>query len=212
MVTGPMPRKPKATRPKANTAGASMMSLQTLRAHQVADAHEHHDGEADVVGAEVAGHETGEDVERRSTLFGRGHDLLDVRRLGGGEDLDQFGDESAGQRAHADDDRQHPPVVAVRLADVGAAADEQVGHHEGQDDGHDRGEPDQRGQRGLEVHLVGVLVARLGDGGVEEVRAAARDDHHDAHGEDPHQERDLDERAPDTARMMKVMRATPVTP
>ena len=24
MVTGPMPRKPKATRPKANTAGASM--------------------------------------------------------------------------------------------------------------------------------------------------------------------------------------------
>ena len=26
MVTGPMPRKPKATRPKANTAGANMMS------------------------------------------------------------------------------------------------------------------------------------------------------------------------------------------
>ncbi len=30
MVTGPMPRKPKATRPKAKTAGAAMMASKPL--------------------------------------------------------------------------------------------------------------------------------------------------------------------------------------
>ena len=87
-------------------------------ADQVADAHEHHDGEADVVGGEVTGHEARQDVERRPAFSGRGHDFFDVRRLGGGEDLDQFRDQRAGQRAHADDDGQQPPVVAVELTDL----------------------------------------------------------------------------------------------
>ena len=62
----------------------------------------------------------------------------------------------------------------------------------GEHDGDDRGEPDQRGQRRFEVHLVGVAVARLGDGFVEEVGHGAGDQHHDAHDEDPHQQLHLD--------------------
>ena len=46
MVTGPMPRKPNATRPKANTAGAFMISLDALRADAVGDAHEGDDDDA----------------------------------------------------------------------------------------------------------------------------------------------------------------------
>ena len=141
---------------------------QALGADDVADPHEDHDREAEVVAAEVTGHETGEDVERRAAFLGGGDDFLDVSRLGGGEDLHQLGDDGAGQSTHADDDGQHPPIVAVSLAHLSATADEEVGHHEGEDDGHDRGQPDQRGQRSLEVHLVGVLVARLGDGRVED--------------------------------------------
>ena len=54
MVTGPMPRNPKATRPKANTAGASMIGMpatiaQAERAYVVANRHQSHDGEAQVV-------------------------------------------------------------------------------------------------------------------------------------------------------------------
>ena len=81
---------------------------ETLGADDVADAHEDHDGEADVVATEVTRDETGEDVERRPALPGRGDHFLDVGRLGGGEDLHQFRDESSGQRTHADDDREHP--------------------------------------------------------------------------------------------------------
>ena len=39
MVTGPMPRKPKATKPKANTAGAHHERAQAQRADEVGDGH-----------------------------------------------------------------------------------------------------------------------------------------------------------------------------
>ena len=78
MVTGPMPRKPKATRPKAKTAGAVIgaSSPRPCVADAVGDAHEGDDDEAHPVGAEVAGDEAGEDVERRAALARRGDDLL----------------------------------------------------------------------------------------------------------------------------------------
>ncbi len=49
----------------------------------------------------------------------------------------------------------------------------------------------------LEVDLVGVAVARLRDRLVDEVAEGARDDHQDAHDEDPRQELDLDGRVVD---------------
>ena len=71
IVTGPMPRKPNATRPKANTAGAIMpMSAKPERAHAVGDAPS---GTMmlmpEPVGAEVAGDEAGQDVQRRAAFF-----------------------------------------------------------------------------------------------------------------------------------------------
>ena len=81
MVTGPMPRKPKATRPKAKTAGATMQRAPgPVVADQVGDAHQDDDGHAQPVGAEVAGDEAGEDVERRAALARGGDDLAHVRR------------------------------------------------------------------------------------------------------------------------------------
>ncbi len=64
----------------------------------------------------------------------------------------------------------------------------------GEDDRHDRGEPDQAGQRHLEVHRLGLAEARLGPRVVEQVRHAARDDHDDAHHEDPDEELHLNGR------------------
>ena len=53
IVTGPMPRKPNATRPNANTAGATIRAAQPGSADDVGDAHQAHDRHAQPVGAEV---------------------------------------------------------------------------------------------------------------------------------------------------------------
>ena len=78
MVTGPMPRKPKATRPKANTAGASISGLPSASVAprpvpltRVGDAHQAGDHQAHPEGGEVAGDEAGEHVERRAALLRR---------------------------------------------------------------------------------------------------------------------------------------------
>ena len=153
-------------------------------ADEVADAHEAQHGEAQPVGAEVAGHEAGEDVERCAAFPRAGDDFAHVARIGGGEDLDELGDQRAGQRAATDDGGQLPPHGIVAA---------EGGNHEhaddvSEDDGKDGSEPDQRGEGRLEVHLIGLAEAGFGDGAVEEVADGGRDHHHDAHGEDPDQQ------------------------
>ena len=69
--------------------------------------------QAHPVGAEVAGDQAGQDVERGAALARGGDDLPDVAGLGRGEDLDQLGDDRAGQRAAGDDGRELPPQRAV---------------------------------------------------------------------------------------------------
>jgi len=115
--------------------------------------------------------------------------FANVARIGGGEDLDKLGDHRAGQRAATDDRGQLPPhgIVAAEAGDHEHADDV------GEGDGKNRGEPDQGGEGRFEVHLDGVAEARSGDGAVEEVADAGRDHHHDAHGEDPHQELHLND-------------------
>ena len=80
MVTGPMPRKPKATRPKANTgaARASARRRGPCVLTHVRDAHQRDDDDAHPVGAEVAGDQAGEDVQRRAALARGGDDLAHV--------------------------------------------------------------------------------------------------------------------------------------
>src|SRR5205807_9769919 len=49
-------------------------------------------------------------------------------------------------------------------------------------------DPDQRGQRSFEIHVVAVSVSRLSDSVVDEIRKRAGNQHHDAHDEDPDQQ------------------------
>ena len=117
-----MPRKPKATRPNAKTAGAIISAPSAQRADAVGDRHQRHDAQPEPVGAEVAGDEAGQDVQRRAALARRGDDLPHVRRLGRGEDLHQLRDDRAGQRAAGDDRRQLPPqrrIAAERRESAG---------------------------------------------------------------------------------------------
>ena len=105
---------------------------------------------------------------------------LHVAGVHGGEDLHHLRDDRAGQRAAGDDGGELPPEGAV--AEVG---DEEPGDEVGEDDRQARGEPHEERERVLEVHLVGVLVARPGEDLVQEVAADAGQHHHDSHGEDP---------------------------
>ncbi len=89
-----------------------------------------------------------------------------------------------------------PQVMTVESCHhrVGPAADlrdQPVGRCVGDDHRHDRRQPHQAGQRRLEIHRRGVGKARLRPRGVQQVGHAAREDHHDAHDEDPDEELDL---------------------
>ena len=64
----------------------------------------------------------------------------------------------------------------------------------GQDYGDDRRQPHQPRQRHFEIHRIGVGERRLRPDIVQQVRHAARDDHDDAHHEDPHEQLNLDRR------------------
>jgi len=68
MVTGPMPRKPKATNPKANTAGASIW-VRVHGADQVAKGHQEDHRQADVVSGKITRDEAGEYPERCAAFF-----------------------------------------------------------------------------------------------------------------------------------------------
>ena len=82
-------------------------------ADEVADGHQRDHGEPQPVGAEVAGDEAGQNAERRAAFPRRGDDFAHVARFGGGEDLDQFRNDRAGQRAAGDDGGQLPPLRGV---------------------------------------------------------------------------------------------------
>ena len=120
----------------------------------------------------------------------RGHDFPDVAGLGRREDLDELGNDRPGKRAAGDDGRELPPEIGVS-AEV---RDQPVRGGVGEDDRHNRRQPDQPRQRHLEVHRLGVAEARFRPHVVEQVRRAARDDHDDAHHEDPDEELHLDGR------------------
>ena len=64
----------------------------------------------------------------------------------------------------------------------------QLGDDESEDDGDNGREPHQRRQRRFKVHVVGVPVAGLGDGFIDEIRTRAGHQHHDAHHENPNQQ------------------------
>ena len=107
-----------------------------------------------------------------------------MARLRGREDLHQLRDDRARQRAARDHRRKLPPERRIPAEH----RNQQARHDVGEDHRHDRRDPDESRERHLEVHGLRVAELRLRDRLVEQVRHAARDDHHHAHHEDPHQE------------------------
>ena len=156
---------------------------------QKRDGHQQHDRDAKPIGAEVTGDEAGQNVQRRAALTRRRNDFAHVTRLGRRKDLYELWNDRAGERAARDDARELPPQRAVAKR-----RDHHVRHDVREDHRQNRRQPDEEREWRLEVHLVDVLVTALCDRTVDQVRHAAGHDHHDAHGEDPDEELDLNRR------------------
>ena len=77
--------------------------IQPQRADAVADGHQAQHRHAQPIGAEVARHQPGQNVERRAALPRRCHHFPHMRRIDGGEHLHQLRNNRAGQRAAGDD-------------------------------------------------------------------------------------------------------------
>ena len=105
-------------------------------------------------------------------------------RVGGGENLDELGDDRAGQGTAADHGRQLPPQIGI----AAQIRDDDVGQEVCQRHRDQRGEPDQLGQRGLEVEAGGVAVAPRRDGVADQIGEPGGQHHHDPHQEDPDQQ------------------------
>ena len=189
----PHAQEPERHEPEGEDRRRDHEGCQAHHAHPVRGPQEDHHGEPEPVGAEVARDEAGQDRQGGATLPGRRHDLADVPGFRRGEHLDELGDDGTREGPAGDDGRELPPQgrVAAQVGDEDVARDVGEGHRD------DRGQPHEGGQRRLEVHLVGVPVAGARDRVVDQVRPAARQDHDDAHHEDPDEELDLDLRVLD---------------
>ena len=87
--------------------------VEPKSANQKSERHEQHHRQADVVRRKIAGHEAGKNAKRCAALFGRGNYFFHVPRLGGGEYLYEFGNDSARERAARNDRGQLPPLRSV---------------------------------------------------------------------------------------------------
>ena len=182
MVTGPMPRHAESHQTEGKDRRIDHEIGQSHGAGYVGDEHEHEDRHAEPEGAEVTGHQTGEDIERGAAFTGRGNDLFAMFGLGAGKDLDKLRNDGRGERTATDDDRELPPQA------VGKGAQLPLAHGKGYDDGKDRRDPDQCGQRVLEIDLLLTPLRGAGEGTIDPVGANGRDDHQDTHDEYPDQE------------------------
>ena len=139
IVTGPMPRKPKATRPKAKTGAAKQNSvgiramIEAMLGYEIGDEHENQDCQAFPEGREVTGDETGEDIQGCAAVTRGADDFLHVAGFGARKDLGEFRDQRACDGTAADDDGKCPPDGPGYLP-TWQIAEEQVARPEGDDD------------------------------------------------------------------------------
>ena len=186
------PEEPERNESKGEHGGRDHEVADTQRAHSVGDAHEGDDGEPQPVRAEVSRHQSGKDVQRSPAFAGRGHDLADVLRLGRRENLHQLRYHRSGERPAGDDRSELPPERAV--AEIG---DERVGRDVSERHRNAGSDPHEVRERRFEVHLLSILVEPVRDPVIDQIGKTARQDHQDAHGEDPDEELDLDDRIGD---------------
>ena len=147
--------------------------------------HQEHDDQAHPERGEVARDQARQDVQRGAAVAGAVRDFLHVAGVRADEDLGELRDQRAGDGAAADDDREDPPEGRV---DAGLVGEQEVRGEERDADGHDRRDPDEVRQRGLEIKVLQAAVLRLGDDLVDEVGGERGDDHQRAHREEPDDE------------------------
>ncbi len=202
MVTGPMPRKPKATRPKAkigaakaNFAGMSAIKRRVLR-EVVGGEHQQHDDRPIQKAEKLPATKPERMFSEAPPCLEQLVTSLTCRELVLTKILVNSGinapatvpqlmmTESTHQRFGCG-----VPAASCEIAQQEFAGDE------GDDDGDGRGDPDQVGQRRFKVEVLLAAEHGLADGFVDEVGDQRGHDHQRAHDEQPDDERRANVRA-----------------
>ncbi len=152
--------------------------------HEIGDEHEEQNRQAFPEGGEIAGNQTGENVQRSAALAGGVDALLAVAGTCAGEDLGEFRNQRAGNGPAADDDGQGQPE-SHGVTHRGEFRQQEIAGAEGHSDRNDRGDPDQIGQGVFEIEVLLAAEGGLADDVVHEVGCQGCQDHEDTHGKDP---------------------------
>ena len=111
--------------------------------------------------------------------------------VGARESLGEFRNDSGSQRTQADDRGQTPPHVTGNAGGDGTfrgktvVVEQQVTDSKRNNDGNDRGNPHEGGQRAFKVEVVGFLVFDFGNKIIDAVRNQRGENHQDTHSENP---------------------------
>src|ERR1039458_5409531 len=163
---------------------------------QVAGEHQQENHQAHPEGRHIAGHEARQDVQGSPAVLRAVRHFLDVPRVGADEYLGELGNQRPGNRAATDDDREHPPQIFLRQArGILKVAQQHIAGAESHDDGHKRSQPDEVGQRRLEVEVLLAAEHGFADGFVNEVGHQRGHNHERAHYEQPNDQRRANGRA-----------------
>src|SRR5579859_5654273 len=147
---------------------------------QIGNEHQRQDDQSHPERAEIAGHETGQDVQRRPAVAGGIDHLADVARVGADKNFGEFHDQRAGEHAAGHDAGQRPPKVPQRrTGGVLKITEQQFAGDKGNDDGENGSEPDQIRQRRFPVEILSAGVTHA-VGKTVHVKRSQRGQHHQA--------------------------------
>ncbi len=189
IVTGPMPRKPNATRPNANTAGAIISAPRPVEADEVRDRHQ----PMIVMPSQYA---LKLPATRPDRMFSDGppsrDDVTTSRTCRDSVDVNTFTNSGmiapasvphvmTAESFHHSEPSPRSGIITFDTMNVSTTERIDVSHT--------------RNVSGASKFILSAFcVPGLRDRAVDQVRHAARDDHHDAHDEDPDEQLDLHRR------------------
>ncbi len=158
--------------------------------------HQRKNHEAHPERGEISGDEAGQNVQRRAAMVGGVGDFFDMARAGADENFRELHDERARERAARNDRGQHPPKIGQRHVGQhavfhfgdGKITEQQFCCDEADDDGNDRGDPNQISERRFPVEILFAAVTRGRDDFVQIKRAERREHHQRLDREQPDDE------------------------
>ena len=147
--------------------GVDHDGAQAVSAGIVGDEHEEQEHHANPEGAEIARHQTGQDVQGGPAFSGCLDNFCHVGRFGAGEYFGELGNQGRPEGAATDDDGKHEPEAVKFSRRAGTGTQDEIADGEGDHDGQDGGDPHQAAERLFKIEIILVAVHYLAESPVD---------------------------------------------